>query len=152
MDATGTVTARVVTDSGPRSCAYCPHVRRYDLRVVDTYTADGREWVCYRCATRRSPRLVAAVDWYERELDALADDKLVSVGRARAICDESVALLTEGLDPRQTRVVVGTESDVARLQRAADRVADRRTLAPASLGASRRRGSGALVPLGSPAT
>lgn len=131
MDTTGTVTARVVTDYGLRSCTYCAYLTRSKHhRVVDTYTADGTGWVCDGCAASHSPRLVAAVDGYERELDCLAEDKSVSVGRARTICHESVALLTDGLDPRRTRVVVGTEADVGLLERAAHHVATRRGVMP----------------------
>src|SRR5512144_1388788 len=127
MDTIDTITARIVTDSRPRSCAYCDGTRsRHHLRAVDIFTADGTEWVCYFCAASRSPLLVVAVDAYEHELDRLADDRSVSVGRARAIRDETVALLTDGRDPRRSRIVVGTESDIVPLERAARRVAARR--------------------------
>lgn len=126
MDTVDTITARIATDSRPGSCAYCYETRsRHRLRAVNTFTADGTAWVCYLCAASRSPLLVAAVDAYEHELDRLADDRSVSVGRARAIRDETVALLTDGRDPRRSRIVVGTESDIVRLERAAQRVAAR---------------------------
>jgi hypothetical protein len=123
MATTGAITARIVMDSRPRSCAYCDVTRTRHPRAVDTYTADGTEWVCYLCAASDSPLLVAAIDRYEYGLDCLAYDKRVSVSRARAIRDETVAMLTEGRDPRRSPVVVGTESDTLRIERAAERIA-----------------------------